>query len=187
MEHWQAVKRVFRYLSGTRDHQLTYGGHDNTTDVVGYSDADWASNPNDRKSISGYAFLLGGGAITWNSKKQTVVALSSAEAEYVAEAHAAKEAIWLRQLLNSLGFPQLNPTIIWADNQAAIKLTQNAVFHSRTKHIDTRLHFLRDKVKDNSIIYEYVPTKQNLADVFTKGLTKETHRSLSEDIGVLQA
>jgi transposase InsO family protein len=186
-EHWQAVKRVFRYLSGTRSHQLTYGGHNNSTEVIGYSDADWASNPNDRKSISGYAFLLGGGAITWNSKKQTIVALSSAEAEYVAEAHAAKEAIWLRQLLDSLGFPQVNPTVIWADNQAAIKLTQNSIFHSRTKHIDTRLHFLRDKVQDNTIVYDYVPTRENIADVFTKGLPKESHTRFSEDVGVLPA
>ena len=186
-EHWQAVKRVFRYLSGTRGHQLTYGAHESSTEVIGYSDADWASNPNDRKSISGYVFMLGGGAITWSSKKQNVVALSSAEAEYVAETHAAKEAIWLRHLLDFMGFTQTNPTIIWADNQAAIKLTQNATFHARTKHIDTRLHFLRDKVNDNSIVYDYVPTQQNIADVFTKGLPKQTHRGFAEDIGVLPA
>jgi transposase InsO family protein len=183
--HWTALKRVYRYLSGTRSFKLTYGGRDTDTELIGYTDADWASNQNDRKSISGYVYMIGGGAITWNSKKQPIVALSSAEAEYIAESHSGREALWLRRLISSLGFPQGEPTLIYADNQAAIKLSDSGQFHTRTKHIDTRFHFIRQLVEDRQIEYRYISTHFNIADLFTKALPKEKHHALTQDLGIV--
>lgn len=110
--HWSAIKRVFRYLSGTRSFKLTYGGDGTDSELIGFTDADWASNRIDRRSISGYCYMIGGGAVTWSSKKQPIVALSSAEAEYIAETHSGREALWLRRLLSSFGSPQDEPTLI---------------------------------------------------------------------------
>jgi hypothetical protein len=183
--HWTALKRVYRYLSGTHSFKLAYGGRDTDTELIGYTDADWASNQNDRKSISGYVYMIGGGVITWNSKKQPIVALSSAEAEYIAESHSGREALWLRRLMSSLGFPQGEPTLIYADNQAAIKLSDSGQFHTHTKHIDTRFHFIRQLVEDRQIEYRYISTHFNIADLFTKALPKEKHHALTQDLGIV--
>jgi hypothetical protein len=185
--HWSAVKRVFRYLKKTSDYKLTYGGEDVSDELIGYTDADWASDPNTRKSTSGYVYMLGGGAITWSSKRQPIVALSSAEAEYIAQSHCGREVLWLRRLLTALGFPQTDPTIIYADNQAAIKLADGGQFHNRTKHIHTRFHFIRQLVEDRQIEYRYISTHLNLADIFTKALAKAQHLPLTLDMGLVQA
>jgi hypothetical protein len=155
--------------------------------VIGYTDADWASNLNGRKSISGYVYMLGGGAITWSSKKQPIVAQSSAEAEYIAEAHSGREALWLRRLITSLGFSQADPTLIYADNQAAIKLADGGQFHTRTKHIDVRYHFIRQLVEEKEIEYRYISMHLNLADIFTKALPGDKHKSLTLDMGLVPA
>jgi len=188
-EHWTAVKRVFRYLSGTRDYKLTYGGHqqDWPLEVSGFTDADWGSNPNDRKSISGYIYLLGGGAIAWSSKKQGTVALSSTEAEYIAATHAARQAIWLRHLFNGLNLPLKGSTSIHADNQSAIALSKDSQFHARSKHIDIQHHFIREKVGDGSIELVYCPTDEMLADILTKGLSKAKHEKFTRELGLLPA
>jgi hypothetical protein len=189
-EHWTAVKRVMRYLKGTHDYSLTYssqGEKDWSTDVVGYSDADWGSDHFDRKSISGYTFMLGDATISWSSKKQATVALSSTEAEYVAASHATTQAIWLRQLLEELHFPQSKPTTIHCDNQSAIALVRDAQFHARTKHIDIRHHFIRDKLEDGTINVIYCPTNDMLADILTKGLAKPKHEHFRSEIGVRPA
>jgi hypothetical protein len=189
-EHWTAVKRVMRYLKGTHDYSLTYssqGEKDWSTDVVGYSDADWGSDHVDRKSISGYTFMIGDASISWSSKKQATVALSSTEAEYVAASHATTQAIWLRQLLKELRFPQSKSTIIRCDNQSAIALARDAQFHARTKHIDIRHHFIRDKLEDGTIDIIYCSTNDMLADILTKGLAKPKHEYLRSEIGVRPA
>ena len=143
-DHQRALERVYRYLRATHDYQLFYQrGSDSGTTLHGFVDADWGSDVNDRKSTSGYAFMLAGGAISWSSKKQTSVALSSTEAEYIAGTHGAKEAIWLRQFLEQIHFPPSSPTILHIDNQSAIVIAKNPEFHDRTKHIDIRHHFLR--------------------------------------------
>ncbi len=142
-EHLRALNRVFRYLQGTKGHELVF--RRGTTDALmlkGYADADWASNRNDRKSTSGYVFILGGGTTSWSSKKQSAVALSSTEAEYIAGGHTAKEAVWLRRLLSELGQDMTEPTILHIDNQSSIALAHNPKFHDRTKHVDIQHHFL---------------------------------------------
>jgi transposase InsO family protein len=171
--HFQAGKRVFRYLQGSQTTGLTYNG-DITGPIQGYCDADYAANE-DRKSISGYVFMLAGSPISWQAKKQTTVAQSTVEAEYAAMAHAAKEAIWLQYLLRDLGMSKYEPKVLYCDNQGAISLTKNPMHHAKTKHVDIQLHFIRDHVDKGTIIVEYCPTDDMLADLMTKGLSRDRH------------
>ena len=134
-KHWSAAKRILRYLKGTRDLGLLYKRSQQNLILHGYSDADWAGNVDTRRSTTGYCFLLGNCVVSWTSRKQQSVALSSTESEYMAISKASTEAIWLRRLLYSLNCPQSAPTIIYSDNQSAIRLTENPRFHDRSKHI----------------------------------------------------
>ncbi len=174
-EHWEAVKRIFRYLGGTRDLRLVYGG--DVADLVGFADADGASQDH-RRAISGYVFMVDGGAVSWSSKKQELVTLSTTEAEYVAATHAVKEALWLRRLISDL-FPDglSAPTTLYGDNQSAIALAHGGQYHSRTKHIDIRYHFIRYIIEAGSIKLIYCPTDEQTADTLTKALpsTKVKH------------
>lgn len=117
----------------------------------------------------------------WNKK---TIALSSTEAEYIASAHATKEVLWLRHLLSEIGFPQLNPTLIYCDNQSCLALTKNSRFHDRSKHIELRYHFLRQKVEDKEIIFEYTPTTTMWADIFTKALPRIKHDACALALGL---
>ena len=182
-QHVTAVKRVFRYLNGTRNLGITYGTTSDTT-LYGYTDADWGQDSADRKSISGYVFLISGGAVSWSSKKQTSVALSTMEAEYMALCHTSKDAIWLRTLLSDLTFPQAEPTTIFCDNQAAIIYAHDNQFHARAKHIGMQYHFVRDQITQKILKVTYVPTKDNCADIFTKGLARPSHSHLVTSIGM---
>ncbi len=176
---------MFQYLRATSNHQLILrcGASSNPT-LLGYANADWASDVNDRKSTSGYVFMLGGAAISWSSKKQTSVALSSTEAEYIAGAHAAKEAVWLRQLLSELGQDMSPPTVLCIDNQSAIAITWNPEFHDRTKHIDVRYHFLQQVVDSGMVELVYTPTGEQVADVLTKGLPPTSHNKFRSIMGI---
>jgi hypothetical protein len=167
--HWEGMKRIFRYLAGTKDRTLTYG--EERHELLGYTDADGASQPH-RRAISGYAFLIDGGAVSWSSRKQELVTLSTAEAEYVAATHAAKECIWLRRLIGEI-FPRLiDQTTLFCDNQAALRLATDDNYHARTKHIDIRFHFIRQTVEDGSINLIYCSTDDMTADILTKALPR---------------
>ena len=183
-KHWTAVKRIFRYLKGTRNYALTYGGTNSNADINIYCDADWASHA-DRKSVSGYVVTIAGGAVAWSSKKQNTVALSTAEAEYISATHTAKQVLWHRSLFNELEIPQPKTSTIFTDNQAAISIGHNPEFHARTKHIDIALHFLRDHVEKGNLDLIYISTHNNLADLFTKGLPRIVHQDLTYEIGVI--
>ena len=165
--HWEAVKHVFRYLSGTWDYALTYGGEKH--DLVGYTDADGASQDHHR-AISGHAFLIDGSAISWSSCKQELVTLSTAEAEYVAATHAAKECIWLLCLIEELSPSPLSTTTLYCDNQATLKLATDDNYHARTKHIDICFHFIRQVVASRAVDIHYCPTDDMTADILTKAL-----------------
>ena len=167
--HWEVVKRIFQYLSSTRDYTLTYGGE--WHDLVGYTDADRASQDH-RQAISGYAFLIDSGAISWSSRKQELVTLSTAEAEYVAAMHTAKECIWLRRLIGELFPALLSPTTLYCDNQAALKLATDDNYHAHTKHIDIRYHFIHQVVASRDIDVMYCPTDDMTADILTKALPR---------------
>ena len=172
--HWTAIKRIFRYLKGTRTLGLTYGGSNeelNNDELNIYCDADWALDAG-RKSISGYIITLSGGAMAWSSKKQSTVALSTAEAEYVAATHCAKQVIWHRSLLNEVGIPSPSTSTIFLDNQAAILITHHPEHHVRTKHIDIAHHFLCNLVQNGNLHLVYIKTEDNLANLFTTSLPK---------------
>lgn len=186
-EHLAAAKRVLKYLKGTMDRGIIYGGTTGSTGepsakLLGYSDSDWAGDVDTRRSTTGYVFTLNHGAVTWGSRLQATVALSSSEAEYMAMCAAVQEAIHLRQLLKDLGHVQDQPTRILEDNQGCIALSENPVFHKRTKHIDIKYHFVRERVASNEIKIEYVATEDQLADLLTKGLSKQRTMKLSDAI-----
>jgi Reverse transcriptase (RNA-dependent DNA polymerase)/gag-polypeptide of LTR copia-type len=169
---WTAVQRILRYIKGTLDWELVFRGE--LRKLQGYSDADWAGDQETRRSTSGFIFNIGSGAISWSSKRQSTVALSTCEAEYLGQTQATKEAIFLRSLLQELR-PEEQPsaTIIYCDNQGAIALAKNPQFHARTKHIDIQHHFVREKVASGEVDLQYVPTEEQLADGLTKPLSKE--------------
>jgi hypothetical protein len=180
--HWEGVKRIIRYLGCTKDLWLTFGGLDENL-VKGYCDADWASQ-NHRHSISGYSFHMGTGAVSWSSKKQNIVALSSTEAEYIAQTHAAKEGVWLKSFVEEVCGTRGGAVKINCDNQGAIALAKDNKFHSRTKHIDIRYHFVRESVENKKISVSYIPTNDNVADVFTKALSKPKFQRFVELLGL---
>jgi hypothetical protein len=181
--HWAAVKRIMRYLKGTLDLKLCLGGKD--ISLKGYCDADWGGDLDTRRSTTGYVFFFGVGSISWNSKRQPTVALSTTEAEYMATTQAAKEAIWLRQLLADIGCMHEMTTTIMSDNQGSIALAKNPKHHSRTKHIDVQHHFIREKVDMEVIELKYCPTQFMVADVLTKALAKDRHEMLREGMGIV--
>ena len=167
-EHWTALKRLLCYLKGTPNHGILYT-KDGANTCTGYTDADWGGDVNDQKSASGYVFLLSGGAVSWKSQKQRCVALSTAEAEYVAMASAAQESVWLKQLMGELTNSDAEaPTLIYEDNQSAIAMAKNPQFHGRAKHIDIKHHYIRDQVTEGAIALKYCPTIDMIADILCK-------------------
>ncbi|KAG3044193.1 hypothetical protein PC122_g24908 [Phytophthora cactorum] len=185
-EHWVAVKRIFRYLQGTKTHGICFKPGDNI-DFRGYSDADWAGDLADRKSTSGYTFMLMGAPVSWGSKKQSSVSLSTSEAEYIALSLAIQEGKWIHRLLceilaatNETG-PELK---IREDNQSCIKMTKNPVNHGRAKHIDIKYHHIRDEVKRGEVKLEYCETSLMLADIMTKALPGPRHMDLTTALGI---
>ncbi|XP_073357810.1 uncharacterized protein [Aegilops tauschii subsp. strangulata] len=167
--HLALVKRVLRYLRGTTDHGL-HLHRSPSLDLVAYSDADWASCPDTRRSTSGYAVFLGDSLVSWSSKRQATVSRSSAEAEYRAVANAVAECCWLRQLLGELRIPLPKATVVFCDNISSVYMAANPVHHRRTKHIELDIHFVREKVALGEFRVLHVPIKQQFADVLTKGL-----------------
>ena len=176
--HWSAAKRVLRYLKGTMNLGLVFESNNDL--LKGYVDADWASCLNDRRSYTGFVFVLGTGPVSWDVKKQRTVTLSSTESEYMTLAEAEKEAIALRGFLEELGFGNLAEVIIYNDNLGANKLAENPVFHARSKHIDVRHHFVRQTLKENLISIEHVSTEDMGADMLTKGLPGPKHKKCLE-------
>jgi hypothetical protein len=183
--HWQAAKRILRYVSGTRFFGLFYNAT-NDINVIAYTDADWAGSLDDRRSTSGYAFLFGGNLVSWSSKKQPTVALSTAEAEYIAASSTSTQAIWMARLLEELGMEIGKPIKVYCDNQSTISMTKNPVFHNRTKHIDIRHHFIRELVQQEFLFFEFCKSEDQLADIFTKALPKDRLETLRSQLGILK-
>jgi len=169
--HYVAAKRVLKYLKGTTEVGLWYPS-EVTLNLVGYSDSDFAGYKVDRKSTSGTCHLLGSSLISWHSKKQACVALSTAEAEYIATGRCCAQTIWLKHQLSDFGL-NLSKISLLCDNTSAINLTKNPVQHSRTKHIEIRHHFIRDHIMNGDCEIQFVDSENQLADLFTKPLNKE--------------
>jgi len=180
--HWLGVKRIFRYLRGTSKQGLVYSSSlsvpPSLHQLTGWSDADWAGDIDTRRSTSGYIFQLDSSCLlSWQSRKQTIVALSSTEAEYIAAATATKELLWLQALLQELGYSLTFPGIIYCDNQSCITLSANPKYHDRSKHIDLRFHFLREKVQAKILKLQFTSTSTMWADILTKSLPKDKHQT----------
>lgn len=173
---WLEVKRIIKYLKHTATHQLQLG-FINNTDLIGYADADWGEDRESRKSNSGFVFLFGG-PIYWTCRKQSCVALSSTEAEFIALAEASKECIWLRNILIEFGVNVEKPTQIFEDNQSCIKLTESEKFNMRSKHIDIKAHNIQDLIQKEAITLKYIPSDDNIADLLTKPLPKAKFNDL---------
>lgn len=183
--HAQAVKHLYRYLQGTIDLALFYRrGEDEK--LYGFTDADWTGAAYDRRSTTGYIFMSGSTPITWNNKKQPIVALSSTESKYMAVTEGTKEAVWLRRLFGELKIHDLRtPTTILGDNQGSLNLVHNPVYHGCTKHIEVKHHFITEKILSKEICLEYIPTSKQLADILIKALEKTAFERLRSQLGLV--
>jgi hypothetical protein len=201
-KHMNALTWLLRYLSGTTGYGITYIGHKDprqnqsqiNTTLHGYYDADWARDEHDRKSRSGYVFLLAGGAISWWSGKQELVATSTTHAEYIGQDHAARELVWLLQFLKEIGFSPADITKVYGhslpalfgDNQGALALAKNAGHHKLSKHFDVRLHSIRGYVQRKILTLVYCPSSKNTADIMTKPLSKQVFEQHRDGMGMEQ-
>lgn len=185
-EAWKHLKRVLRYIRGSINLKLTYKTSEYCDAVLnGYVDADWANDPIERKSVTGYVFKVFNSTVSWVSRKQPTVTLSTTEAEYVALATCACEGIWLQNLLEEMGvsIPN-NAVLIHEDNQGCIFLCQNPGDFKRSKHIDVKYHFVRNKVSDGTLKIVYVPTEEQIADIFTKALCTQKFNNFRYMLGL---
>jgi hypothetical protein len=181
--HYGAAKRVLRYIAGTLEYGIWYSKVPDFK-LCGFTDSDWASSLDDRRSVSANVFTLGSGVVTWSSKKQATTALSTTEAEYIAAASAACQAVWLRRMLADLQQDQQGATEIFCDNKSTISIARNPAFHGRTKHIELRHHFIRELIAEGKITLKYCSTQEQLADILTKALSKEKFCYFRELLGV---
>jgi hypothetical protein len=171
-KHWKYAKSILRYLKGSATMGLVYKSQGpKKLQIEIFSDSDWGSNADDRKSISGFIVHINGNPVSWTSRTQKSTALSSCEAEFMALSEAMREALWLRQLLIEVGIGFIQPITIRVDNQSAIKLAENPVQHQRSKHIDIRYMRIQEEIKNGNIKVLYVPTGDNIADLLTKSAT----------------
>jgi hypothetical protein len=184
-DHWTAVKNILKYLKRTKEMFLVYGGAEELI-VKGYTDASFQTDRDDSCSQSGFVFLLNGGAVSWRSSKQSTVADSTTEAEYIAVNEAAKEAVWMKKFIRDLGVvPSIqDPIEIFCDNEGAVILAKEPRSHKRTRHILRKFHYVRKVVEDKDIIISRVGTDGNLADPFTKPLSQTKHDAHTRSIGI---
>jgi len=181
--HFKAAKRILKYLKGTTNVGLWYSNESNIV-LSGFSDSDYIGYKLDRKSISGTCHLLGSSLISWNNKKEACVALSTADAEYIAAGHACAQSIWLKHQFMDYGV-KLEKVPLYCDNASAINLTKNPIQHSKTKHIEIRHHFIRDHTQKDGIEIMFVKTKNQLVDLFTKPLAHDRFSKLRTELGIL--
>ena len=185
MKHWVAVKRILRYVKGTCNVGLRYEGM-KVGSAFGYCDSDWAGDVSDRKSTSAYVFMMSGSAVSWCSKKQTIVATSSCEAEYVSMTMACKEAVWFNRLISSIltNYDASKPIEVFSDSQSAIKLGTNESINKRNKHIDISFHYVRDTISNGKVSFGYIATAHMVADMLTKPLERIKFEQLKHLCGL---
>ena len=178
-----AIKRIIRYLKETYDFGLYYKRSDKF-ELNAYTYADWGGNIDDRKSTSRGALLLGKRLVTWTSKKQTCTSESTAEVEYIATAINCTNIVWLKNLLKGMKEEVTKLVILYCDNTSAINISKNLVMHVKTKHITIKYHYVRELVEDKQVKMEYIHTKEQIVDIFTKPLPKDIYEYLGGKLGV---
>ena len=183
-DHYNGVKKVLRYVKGIEDYGLLYKKGELKEELIGYNDNDFAGDCSDRKSTSGHIFFFGGMSVSWSSQKQSIVALSSCEAEYIAATTATCQAVWMNRLIGELMHNGEMKVKFIVENQSAITLSKNLVHHNRTKHTDTRYHFIRQCIEDKKIKIAFIRTEDQLADIFTKALGKVKFQEMRGRIGI---
>ena len=171
-------------MAGSIGFGIVYEGASENFDLTGYTDSDYAGDVDTRRSTSGFVFFLCDGAVTWCCQRQKIVTLSTAEAQYVAAALAARKAVWLRQVLKDLAREKNDATCLFINNQSAIRILKNPEFHKRTKHIDVKFHFVRDLVGNNTLVAKFVSSDEQCADVFTKAFPRSRYAFLREFLGM---
>jgi hypothetical protein len=183
--HWKAVKRILRYLNGTISHGLLLNPSPSSPpfSLRAYSDADWANDQDDRRSTSGSCIYFGTNLVSWGSKKQPLVARSSTEAEYRSMANTTADLVWIQSLLHELQVPCHTPTLL-CDNLSAVSLAHNPVLHSRTKHMELDIHFVREKVLSKQLHILHVPATDQLADPLTKPLPPTNYATIRSKLKV---
>ncbi|KAI3772362.1 hypothetical protein L6452_03547 [Arctium lappa] len=184
VKHMQAVKRILRYVRGTIDYGLVYTKYHKGDAITGYSDSNHARDVEDRRSTGGMAFYLEENLITWGSKKQQCVALSSCEAEFMAATTATCQGIWVSRLIHEITRKKVDPVTLYLDNKSTIDLIKNPVFHGRSKHIDLRYHFIRECVERGDVVVKHVCSKEQRADILTKPLPRIKFIEMRKLLGV---
>jgi hypothetical protein len=182
-QHWEAAKRVLRYVQHSKKMGLHYKRKP-TLEIVGFCDSDWGGDPDEKKSTTGYVFLVGGGAFSWCSKRQGAISLSSCEAEYYASSQAAMEVAWQRSFLQEVGMKQEEPITVGSDSQSALNLIGNPVYHEKSKHIGIRYHYVREQVSQKEVEFVYVPTEFQVADSLTKAVPRQKLEYCRKKMGV---
>jgi hypothetical protein len=185
-KHWKALKGVARYLKGTLHFRLPLGGNrpSDGLKIVAYSDADYASRATERKSVTGFMIFVNGGIVYWKSQRQKNITLSTAESEYVALCACIREAESYRNLLEAAGFVITKPTLVYEDNQATIAISSGTKSMSKLRHVDVSFHYVKEKVEDQSVVLQYCPTTEMLADCLTKDLGKNKIQTLTKLMGL---
>ena len=184
VDNWAAVEHILCYLKGAPGRGILYSNHGHNR-VECFTDADWAGSKEDRRFTSGYCVFVGGNLVLWKSKKQVVVSCSSAESEYRAMTQSVCEIMWLHQLLMEVGIKTGVPAKLWCDNQTALHIASNPVFHERTKHIEIDCHFVREKIQLGLISTGYVKMGEQLCDIFTKALSGDRVSCLCNKLGMI--
>lgn len=184
--HWAAVKRILRYLNGTLDYGLAIT-KTHTPLLRAFSDADWAGNPDDRRSTGGFTIFFGNNLISWGSRKHSTMSRSSTEAEYKEVANATTEIIWLQVLLRELGVVLPRPPVLWCDNTGATYLTANPIFYRRMKHVEVDYHFVRERVASGQLDVRLISSKDQLADIMTKALPGPAFRHICSNLNLISS
>ena len=183
VSHLNAVKKIIKYAGGTYDYGLFYSKESNLS-LAGFSDFDYAGNVDDRKSTTGECFYVGANFVAWISKKQNSMSLSTAEAEYITARSCCSQLLWMKNVLTDYGISQ-DTMVVYCDNSSAIDISKNPVQHSKTTHIEIRYHFIRDLDERKIMCHEYIPTKHQNVDIFTKPLDRSKFEILFQVIGVI--